>query len=355
VAPFVGSALTHAGLVVLSLAVTFPVAQQQLQRRFTPLFLPPPEVAASPAPPPILRTPPPPALRMPVLPSAAPAPSPEILPEPIRPMKAPAPSLLASAIPVPAVAVRPTPAARAAVFPAPVPTSAAPGSAGRIQNSGFEQAAPATAGIAASAQPHIGSFEAESAPRATSVTRRPADRAGFGEARLLGPTAVREEKGVPSAGFGDARATVSTNPAQSIPMPSAGGFAAVRADAARPPMEAQVAGPRFEQASVQVPANRQALRSQPEPRTAELEILEKPRPQYNEEGRRLRIEGDVLLEALLTATGHVAIQRIVRGLGHGLDESAVKAAMQIHFRPAMQGGQAVDTVAVLHVEFRLAY
>jgi len=44
----------------------------------------------------------------------------------------------------------------------------------------------------------------------------------------------------------------------------------------------------------------------------------------------------------------------VRGLGHGLDEAAAKAAEQIRFRPAQQNGQPVDFPAVLHILFQLA-
>jgi TonB family protein len=83
-------------------------------------------------------------------------------------------------------------------------------------------------------------------------------------------------------------------------------------------------------------------------------ILSKPTPAYTEEARRARIEGEVLLEVVLEASGHVRVLRIVRGLGHGLDESAVHAAEQINFKPAMRDGQPSDSTAVLHIIFQLA-
>ena len=46
--------------------------------------------------------------------------------------------------------------------------------------------------------------------------------------------------------------------------------------------------------------------------------------------------------------------RIVRGLGHGLDEAAVQAAEHIHFKPATRDGQPADSSAVLHIVFQLA-
>lgn len=88
--------------------------------------------------------------------------------------------------------------------------------------------------------------------------------------------------------------------------------------------------------------------------TKAVEILGKPRPAYTEEARRLKIEGEVWLEILFRSDGTVAIQRIVRGLGHGLDENAITAASEIRFHPAEQNGKAVDQLATLRVQFQLA-
>src|SRR2546429_2735180 len=52
-------------------------------------------------------------------------------------------------------------------------------------------------------------------------------------------------------------------------------------------------------------------------------------PAYTEEARRLRIEGEVVLEVVFGASGKLHVVRVVRGLGHGLDENAVRAAEQI--------------------------
>ena len=90
------------------------------------------------------------------------------------------------------------------------------------------------------------------------------------------------------------------------------------------------------------------------PATA-VEILSKPRPLYTEDARRLRIEGEVLLEVLFTASGRARVERILRGLGYGLDESAVASVGSIQFRPAHQAGQPVDQIATVHITFQLAY
>ena len=90
------------------------------------------------------------------------------------------------------------------------------------------------------------------------------------------------------------------------------------------------------------------------PATIPLEIVFKPRPIYTEEARKLRIEGEVTLEVLFTASGELHVQKVLRGLGHGLDEAAERAAAQIRFHPAKRNGQPSDSVAVVHINFELA-
>jgi TonB family protein len=89
--------------------------------------------------------------------------------------------------------------------------------------------------------------------------------------------------------------------------------------------------------------------------TSTVDILDKPRPQYTEEGRTLKLEGDVVLDVVFLANGSVQVNRVVSGLGHGLDEAAGRAAQQIKFKPAKQDGQPVDFPARVRIEFRLAY
>jgi len=86
-----------------------------------------------------------------------------------------------------------------------------------------------------------------------------------------------------------------------------------------------------------------------------VEILEKPRPEYTAEGRKLKIEGDVVLEIVFLANGSIQVNRVVSGLGHGLDEAASRAAQQIKFKPAKRDGQPVDFPARVRIEFRMAY
>lgn len=89
------------------------------------------------------------------------------------------------------------------------------------------------------------------------------------------------------------------------------------------------------------------------PRTTPVEVISKPTPVYTEEGRKLKIEGEVVLEVSFEAGGRLRVMRVVSGLGHGLDEAAVHAAEQIHFKPATRDGQPSDSNAKLHIIFQL--
>ena len=91
------------------------------------------------------------------------------------------------------------------------------------------------------------------------------------------------------------------------------------------------------------------------PPTTSVEIISKPNPVYTDEARALKMEGEVLLEVQFEANGTLHVNRVVRGLGHGLDEAAVAAANKIRFKPALRNGQPVDSTAVVHVVFQLAY
>jgi TonB family protein len=88
--------------------------------------------------------------------------------------------------------------------------------------------------------------------------------------------------------------------------------------------------------------------------TTSVTILDKPRPEYTAEGRSLKLEGDVVLDLIFLANGTVHVDRVISGLGHGLDESAIRAAQQIKFKPAKQDNQPVDFPARVRIEFHMA-
>src|SRR5262249_37870596 len=96
-------------------------------------------------------------------------------------------------------------------------------------------------------------------------------------------------------------------------------------------------------------------RAETGPAQIPVEILFKPKPDYTDDARKARIEGEVLVRVLFTAAGEVKVLDVVRGLGHGLDETALRAAQQIKFKPAQRDGQPVDSTATVHIVFQMAY
>jgi TonB family protein len=159
--------------------------------------------------------------------------------------------------------------------------------------------------------------------------RPPATSSAFGTASAGPATPARQRAAAAAAGFGSAVATPAGARAGQV---RSGGF-----DPAAPPPP-------------QAPSRREAARV-----TSPVEILEKPRPAYSEEARRLRLEGEVILRVRFAASGAVEVVSVVQGLGHGLDEQAVTAARRIRFRPALAGGEPIDAEADVHMVFQLAY
>ena len=110
----------------------------------------------------------------------------------------------------------------------------------------------------------------------------------------------------------------------------------------------------FGDADVPAPPTVRSRPAEAAAKTIPAEIVSKPVPIYTDEARSMKIQGEVLLEVVLEASGKLRILRVVRGLGHGLDDAAVRAAEQIRFKPALRDGQPADSTAVLHIIFQLA-
>jgi len=76
-------------------------------------------------------------------------------------------------------------------------------------------------------------------------------------------------------------------------------------------------------------------------------------PEYSEEARKARLEGEIRLSLVVEPDGKVADVRILRPLGMGLDEQAIGAVMQWRFKPGAKDGNPVRVAAQVSVSFRL--
>jgi TonB family protein len=83
-------------------------------------------------------------------------------------------------------------------------------------------------------------------------------------------------------------------------------------------------------------------------------LLPLPRPRYTAAAREAKIEGEVVLECVFLAVGHVTCGRFVKTLGSGLDDAGRVAAQAISFVPAKLGNVAQDFPARVTITFSLA-
>jgi protein TonB len=77
------------------------------------------------------------------------------------------------------------------------------------------------------------------------------------------------------------------------------------------------------------------------------------KPTYTDDARSAGIEGRVRVEISIDETGKVLSAKVVSGLGHGLDESAIDAAKRMSFSAATRCGTAVKSTFVLSMRFVL--
>jgi protein TonB len=78
-----------------------------------------------------------------------------------------------------------------------------------------------------------------------------------------------------------------------------------------------------------------------------------PAPQYTEIARKARVQGLVIVQAIIDKTGTVTHVKVLKTLPMGLEEEAVKAIKRWKFDPATLNGKPVDVYYNLTVNFRL--
>lgn len=78
-----------------------------------------------------------------------------------------------------------------------------------------------------------------------------------------------------------------------------------------------------------------------------------PEPEFSEEARRSKYQGEVTLLATITADGRTHDLRVVRSLGMGLDEKALEAVRTWRFEPGKKDGRPVAVQMNIIVNFHL--
>jgi TonB family protein len=192
--------------------------------------------------------------------------------------------------------------------------------------------------------PETGLFERTSAVR-TSQTAPAVTTGAFGSTAAAPRDAAIGA--VKTGGFGSTAASARDAATGAV---KTGGFAS-ETPAPRKVANGEVQTSGFDQrASAPAPAAPAVTKPIDQP----VEIVFKPTPEYTDAARSARIEGTVSLELEFTAAGEIRVLRVVRGLGHGLDEAAQRAALRMRFKPAQSDGRPVDSRATVHITFRLS-
>jgi protein TonB len=82
-------------------------------------------------------------------------------------------------------------------------------------------------------------------------------------------------------------------------------------------------------------------------------LISRVNPVYPELARRARLEGPVILQAIIDRQGVVKEVEVLRGLGLGLDEAAVEAVSQWQYTPTFYNGRPVEVILTVTVIFEL--
>lgn len=85
------------------------------------------------------------------------------------------------------------------------------------------------------------------------------------------------------------------------------------------------------------------------------QLLFEAKPQYTPDAMRAKLQGEVLVQAVVMPDGTTQNVRVIRSLDatFGLDQEAVKAVRQWRFRPGMRQGQPVPVEITVAVNFNL--
>ena len=78
-----------------------------------------------------------------------------------------------------------------------------------------------------------------------------------------------------------------------------------------------------------------------------------PQPGYTEEARQARVQGVVILQAVIDALGEVTHIKVLKGLPQGLADAAVETVSTWRFRPATLKGEPVPVYYNFTVNFSL--
>ena len=84
------------------------------------------------------------------------------------------------------------------------------------------------------------------------------------------------------------------------------------------------------------------------------QVIKKVDPCYSADAHWERVEGTVLVYAVIRTDGGVGDVVVMRSLAPKIDDRAIAALQNSRFQPARKGGQPVPVEALVEIPFRLA-
>ena len=214
----------------------------------------------------------------------------------------------------------------------------------------FDTPTPAQGSVAPKTAVQSTGFDAPQAA-APDLKLQTAQTGLFGDGSPQARPGTDQRGSVASSGFEPGQARQAQTVRGQVTTSGFGSGSAPATGAAKPAGTVQAAG--FGDTTVSRPAAPVAAAPKPAVPPSQVEVIAKPTPAYTDEARAAKIEGDVVLEVIFAANRQVKVVRVVRGLGHGLDDMARAAAEKITFKPATQSGEPVDVRATVTIVFRL--
>jgi protein TonB len=82
------------------------------------------------------------------------------------------------------------------------------------------------------------------------------------------------------------------------------------------------------------------------------QLLSRVRPNYPSEAQRIGLEGNVVIDAVIDATGKVTNMRVVSGPAP-LHDAALDSVRNWNYAPSYLDGKPVPMEMLINVEFRL--
>jgi TonB family protein len=91
----------------------------------------------------------------------------------------------------------------------------------------------------------------------------------------------------------------------------------------------------------------------PEPGVTPLKITYKQKAQYTDRARSAGVQGTITIAVLFAADGRIANTLLLKRLGYGLDENALRAAKAMRFEPQVKDGKPMSVVRLVTYSFNI--